>query len=172
MNERNKARKQSKQCKASKQVSGASKQANGRASGPGFTSRFLAVRNHSVLQSATPLCSIFPFSFSHTFLPFLASLLSPLPFLPILFSAVNCLPRFLFICFYLFSTWRIVIAVMFFPVFFPFSVFFFCQWLFLFYDKVSQSFHWHSRRIQQQQQQQQLGDVEWWTDGVKDQRWI
>ena len=105
---------QSEQCKVSKQVSGASKQANGRASGPGFTSRFLAVRNHSVLQSATPLCSIFPFSFAHTFLPFLASLPSPLPFLPILFSPVNCLPRFLFICFYLFSTWRIVIAVMFF----------------------------------------------------------
>ena len=46
MNERGGVRERSEQCEVSKQVSGAREQANGRASGPVLTSRFLAVLNH------------------------------------------------------------------------------------------------------------------------------
>ena len=46
VNERSGARKQSEQCGASEWVSGVSKWANGQASGPVFSSRFLAVQNH------------------------------------------------------------------------------------------------------------------------------
>ena len=46
MSERSGAHEQSEQCGASKQVSGASEQTNGQASGPVLTSGFLAVMNH------------------------------------------------------------------------------------------------------------------------------
>ena len=49
MSERSGGREQSEQSGASERVSGASEQANGRASGPVFTSRFLAYLNHCAL---------------------------------------------------------------------------------------------------------------------------
>ena len=47
VSERSEARERSEQSGASVRVSGASERANGRASGPVLTSRFMAVLNHS-----------------------------------------------------------------------------------------------------------------------------
>ena len=54
-NEPGGAREQSRQCGTSELVRSVSVQANGRASGPVFPSRFMAVLNHSALIAAFAL---------------------------------------------------------------------------------------------------------------------
>ena len=55
INERSGAQDQSKECGASEWVSDARERANGRASGPVLTSRFLAVLDHSAVSVCKPV---------------------------------------------------------------------------------------------------------------------
>ena len=71
VSEHSRAHEQSEQCEAREQVSGASDQANGRASGPVLMSGFLIVLDHSYLQYKAKkvalgedLVEIFPVSYS------------------------------------------------------------------------------------------------------------
>ena len=66
MSERSRARERSEYCGTSKQVSGASERANGRASDPVLQSGFLVILAHSVL--AVPRLTRFKADMSHSML--------------------------------------------------------------------------------------------------------